>query len=85
MRSNDSSDFQQKVLSELEQINQRLDRLENDVEKLDYKFDTYQKASDQVFRLTTTIVVAAASVVVLTPVTQAFAPIINAIVSGANN
>ncbi|NJP11276.1 MAG: hypothetical protein HC866_18850 [Leptolyngbyaceae cyanobacterium RU_5_1] len=84
MQASDSSEnFQQEVLSELKQINQRLDRLETEVEKIDYKFDTYQKASDQVVRLATTIVVAAASVVVLTPVFQAVGPLINAFVSGA--
>ena len=36
--------FQQQVLSGLKQISQRLDRLEIEVEKIDYKFDTYQKS-----------------------------------------
>ncbi|NET36758.1 MAG: hypothetical protein F6K19_32810 [Cyanothece sp. SIO1E1] len=61
--SESSNNFQQQVLSELKQINQRLDCLESDVEKIDYKFDTHQEASDQVVRLVTTIVFAAASVV----------------------
>jgi len=94
MQASDATgNFQQQVLSELAQINQRLDseltqinqrldRLETDVEKIDYKFDTYQKASDQVVRLATTIIIAAASVVILSPVLQAVAPAITTFVSG---
>lgn len=62
------NNFETTVLSELRQINQRLDHLETDVsnlklnlEKVDYKFDTYQKASDSMVRLATTIIVAAAT------------------------
>lgn len=58
-----------------------VDSLRNDVEKLDYKFDTYQGASDQRVRLTTTIIVAAASVVILSPMLQAIAPAINALLN----
>jgi hypothetical protein len=46
------------------------------MEKMDFKFDTYQRASDGVTRLVSTIVIAAASVVVLSPVLQASAPAI---------
>ena len=47
MQTSDAPEnFQQQVLTELKQISQRLDRLETEVEKIDYKFDTYQKASD---------------------------------------
>lgn len=91
-----TDDFQQQVLAELSQISQRLDRLgadvadvdqrldrlEADVEKLDYKFDTYQKGSDQVVRLATTIIIAAASVVILSPVLQAVVPVVNTLFSG---
>ncbi len=50
-----------------------LKRIEKEIQDSNYKFDTYQKASDQVVRLATTIVIAAASVVVLSPVLQAVA------------
>jgi hypothetical protein len=53
-------DFQKQVLD-------RLSGIENDLEKLDYKFDTYRNASDKVERLATTVIIAAASVVVLSP------------------
>jgi uncharacterized membrane protein YjjP (DUF1212 family) len=72
MQTSDAPEnFQQQVLTELKQISQRLDRLEIEVEKIDYKFDTYQKASDQVVRLATTIIIAAASVFILSPALQA--------------
>jgi hypothetical protein len=41
------------------------------VEKLDYKFDTYEKASDQVLRLATIIIIAAVTVAVLPSTLQA--------------
>ncbi len=71
--------FQQQVLTELKEISLRLDRLETEVEKIDYKFDRYQKASDQVVRLA---IIAAASVFMLSPALQALAPVIRAFVVG---
>lgn len=55
-----TEDFQKQVLD-------RLSSIESDLEKLDYKFDTYRNASDKVERLATTVIIAAASVVVLSP------------------
>ncbi len=89
------NDFQTQVLDTLGQINQRLSSvescldgveprlgaLETDAEKLDFKFDTHQNASDQVTRLATTIVIAAAPVVVLAPVLQALTLAIMSLVS----
>jgi len=49
---------------------------------IDFKFDTYQNASDQAMRLATTIVIAAASVVILSPVLQAITPAISALCTG---
>lgn len=74
--ADNSDNFQQQILTELRQLNDHL-------EKLEYKFDTYQKASDQVVRLATTIIIAAASVVILSPVLQAVAPVISAFVENA--
>ena len=88
-QSETPNDFEATVLSELRQINQRLDHLETDVgnlklnlEKVDYKFDTYQKASDSMVRLATTIIVAAATVAVLPSALSAISPLINALVTG---
>ena len=86
------NDFETTVLSELRQINQRLDHLETDVsnlqlklEKVDYKFDTYQKASDSMVRLATTIIVAAATVAVLPSALSAISPLINALITGVGS
>lgn len=38
--------FQSMVLEQFNQLNQRLDKLQSEVELIEYKFDTYQKASD---------------------------------------
>ena len=86
------NNFETTVLSELRQINQRLDHLETDVgnlklnlEKVDYKFDTYQKASDSMVRLATTIIVAAATVAVLPSALSAISPLINALITGVGS
>lgn len=67
------NDFQRQVL-------ERLDKLSVEVERIEYKFDTYQKASEAMVRLATTVIIAAASVAVLSPAVSALA--INALVSG---
>ena len=76
----------------MRQINQRLDHLETDVsnfqlklEKVDYKFDTHQKASDSMVRLATTIIVAAATVAVLPSALSAISPLINALITGVGS
>ncbi len=86
------NNFETTVLSELRQINQKLDHLETDVsnlqlklEKVDYKFDTYQKASDSMVRLATTIIVAAATVAVLPSALRGIYPLINALVTGVGS
>lgn len=53
-------------------IIQRLDHLESNLEKVEYKFDTYQKASDSMVRLATTLIVAAATVAVVPSALSAF-------------
>lgn len=72
-----SPDFETQVL-------QRLTQIEQDLEKLDYKFDTYQKASDALVRLTTTIIVAAATVAVLPSALEAIGPVIQTFLQGLN-
>ncbi|MFQ3616861.1 MAG: hypothetical protein SNJ57_06740 [Cyanobacteriota bacterium] len=51
--------------NKFEGIANKVDRLENQVEKLDYKFDVYQKGTDGMVQMATTIIIATASVVVL--------------------
>ncbi len=47
---------------------------------MDYKFDTYEQASDKLLRIATTIIVAAATVAVLPAALQAFGPLITEMV-----
>lgn len=61
-------------------VETRLIKVEQLVEKADFKFDTYQKASDSMVRLATTIIVAAATVAILPSALSAIAPLINAVV-----
>ena len=66
------------VLTELRDfktdVDQRLDKLE-------YKFDTYEKASDKLVRLATTIIIAAATVAVLPSAFQAIDPLLTQLVT----
>ncbi len=77
MTEQERSELEQAIQPLLERaispLREDLKRIEKEIQDSNYKFDTYQKASDQVVRLATTIVIAAASVVVLSPVLQAVA------------
>lgn len=46
-------------------VDQRFNQFEQRLDKLEYKFNTYESASDKVLRLATTIVIVAATVAVL--------------------
>lgn len=62
---------------QVEGLGGKVDRLENQVEKLDYKFDAYQKGTDGMVRMATTIIIATASVVVLANLS----PAVNALIT----
>jgi len=78
-----------------EQIDERLTRLEQKVdrvetqteprtldekvEKVEYKFDSFQKGTDGMVRMATTIIIAAASVVVLSNITPSVISLVNAL------
>lgn len=49
---------------------------------MEYKFDPYDKASDKLVRLATTIIVVAATVAVLPSALQAIGPLIMQIAAG---
>jgi DNA-binding transcriptional regulator GbsR (MarR family) len=70
------TDFDQR----LDKVDERLDNLDQRMTQMDYKFDTYEKASDKVYRLATTIIVAAATVAVLPSAFQAIGPLISSVV-----
>ena len=73
---NPSNDDIRAALIQLrEELGQKVDRLE-------YKFDAYQKGTDGMVRMATTIIIATASVVVLSSFSPAVTAIITALYSG---
>ena len=72
---NHSNDDIRAALIQLrEELGQKVDRL-------DYKFDAYQKGTDGMVRMATTIIIATASVVVLSSLSPAVTAIITALYS----
>ncbi|TRU81131.1 MAG: hypothetical protein EWV76_21810 [Microcystis novacekii Mn_MB_F_20050700_S1] len=71
--SND--DIREALIQLREELGQKVDRL-------DYKFDAYQKGTDGMVRMATTIIIATASVVVLSSLSPAVTAIITALYSG---
>ncbi|WOB44484.1 hypothetical protein HNI00_15985 [Thermoleptolyngbya oregonensis NK1-22] len=69
--------FRDDVNQKFEQLDNRLEQLENQFEKLDYKFDVYQKGTDGMVRMATTIIIATASVIVLSNLS----PAVNALIT----
>jgi hypothetical protein len=67
----------------VEKLEQGFEELNNKVEKLDYKFDTYQKGTDGKVKMATTITIATASVVVLSSLSPAIAAIVTALAANA--
>ena len=65
------------------QLREEVHQLNDKVEKIDYKFDVYQKGTDSMVRMATTIIIATASVVVLSNLSPAVAALITAL-SNAN-
>lgn len=66
----------------LMQLKDEVSQLNNKVDKLDYKFDTYQKGTEGMVRMATTIIIATASVVIFSGLTPAFTAIITALSAG---
>ena len=62
-----------------EKLEEKFSVLNGKVEKLDYKFDTYQKGTDGMVRMATTIIIATATVVVLSSLSPAITAIITAL------
>ena len=74
-RSVSQSRYSRAALIQLrEELGQKVDRLE-------YKFDAYQKGTDGMVRMATTIIIATASVVVLSSLSPAVTAIITALYS----
>ncbi len=61
----------------VERLDNTVNRLDEKVNRLDDKFDAYQKGTDGMVRMATTIIIATASVVIL----AGFSPAVNAIIT----
>jgi hypothetical protein len=57
------------------------DEIGQKIDRIDYKFDAYQKGTDGMVRMATTIIIATASVVVLSSLSPAVTAIITALYS----
>lgn len=66
------------ILTELRNLKTEVDQR---LDKLEYKFDTYEKASDKVVRLATTIIIAAATVAVLLSAFQVIRPLLTQLIT----
>lgn len=64
------------------ELNHKLDHLDSElnqkIDRIDYKFDMYQKGTDGMVRMATTIFVATASVIVFSSLSPALAAIVTA-------
>ncbi|MBW4693133.1 MAG: hypothetical protein KME27_15375 [Lyngbya sp. HA4199-MV5] len=79
----DNNDIREALIQLREELGQKVEDLGDKVEKLEYKFDVYQKGTDGMVRMATTIIIATASVVVLSSLSPAVTAIITAL-SNAN-
>ena len=69
-----NDDIREALIQVREELGQKVDRLE-------YKFDAYQNGTDGMVRMATTIIIATASVVVLSSLSPAVTAIITALYS----
>lgn len=68
-----STETEQKILDALNILQQKVDKLEVEIQKSNDRLETYPKASDNLIRLVTTIVTAASAIVILTPLAKVVA------------
>ncbi|MGI0484436.1 hypothetical protein ACN4EK_03305 [Pantanalinema rosaneae CENA516] len=67
-----NNDIREALIQLREELGQKVDRL-------DYKFDAYQKGTDGMVRMATTIIIATASVVVLSSLNPAITALVTAL------
>ncbi len=73
-------DFENQVLTELRNINNRLDKLEGDVKDLKVELNAYQKGLDGMVRMATTIIITAGAAVIFAPLIKEIAPAIASLI-----
>lgn len=74
-----NSDIRDALLQLRAEFEQRFDELDQKVERLDYKFDAYLKGTDGMVRMATTIIIATATVVVLSNLNPAVTAFVTAL------
>jgi hypothetical protein len=81
--------LREELVQKIDRIGHKFDAYQKDtdgkVDRLEYKFDTYQKGTDGMVRMATTIIIATASVVVLSSLSPAVTAIITALYSANAN
>ncbi|MDX2097350.1 MAG: hypothetical protein SFW36_06200 [Leptolyngbyaceae cyanobacterium bins.59] len=83
----DNNDIREALIQLGNAVNQlrgEVSQLRDDLGRLDYKFDTYQKGTGGMVKMATTIIIATASVVVLSSLSPAVTAIVTAL-STANS
>lgn len=73
-----NNDIRDAIIQLREELGAQVKALDDKIEKLDYKFDTYQKGTDSMVRMATTIIIATASVVVLSSLSPAVMALVTA-------
>jgi predicted nuclease with TOPRIM domain len=76
-------EFRDEFKQDVRALADQVEKLDGKVEKLEYKFDTYQKGTDGMVRMATTIIIGTASVVVLSNLSPAVSALVTAL-SAAN-
>lgn len=83
MQNLEPQDFQNQVLTELRNINARLDKLETDIRETAQRVDKWEERFLQLSRdnlsISRTVIIAAAAATIFTPLVQSLAPAIAAL------
>ncbi len=80
-----NSDIREAILQLRDELERKIDNLGEKVEKSDYKFEVYQKGIDGMVRMATTIIMATASVVILSNLSPAINTLITALSASGNS
>lgn len=80
-----NNDIRDAIIQLREELGQQVKALDDKIEKLDYKFDTYQKGTDSMVRMATTIIIATASVVVLSSLSPAVMALVTAFAASSGS
>ncbi len=68
-----TTETEQKILDGLDALREKVDKLEAEIQRSNERLETYQKASQDLIRLVTTIVTGASAIVILTPLAKVVA------------